>query len=164
MRSPGVLGAFHDPGRAAAAARALRRGGFEVRAAMPAPFADVLEAIGRPPGAIDLAALTGALAGIAGGALLTAATSLAWPMVTGGKPIVSVPPFAIVAFELGILAAALAAIAALAAGAWRGRAAGSFPDRALDPDRIDLLATGADVAGAERILRAGGAVEVRRVP
>jgi len=157
-----VLATFREPGPAAAAIRALRARGFSVRAAMPAPYPEVVAAAGRPRSGVDRAALLGALAGVAVGAAVTSATSLAWPLRTGGMPAVSVPPFAIVSFETTVLFGSLAILGALVAGAWRGRAPILPAGEALD-DRIAVLAAGADGAEAERILRAGGGEEVRRV-
>ncbi len=37
----------------------------------------------------------------------TCLTSLSWPLIVGGKPIVSLPPFLIIAFALTILFGAL---------------------------------------------------------
>ena len=40
-------------------------------------------------------------------------TSLDWPLVTGGKPIISLPAWVIIAFELTILFGALSTVAGL---------------------------------------------------
>ncbi len=163
--SAGVLGTFHEPGAAAEAVRALRAGGFEVRAAMPAPFPEVLEALGGPRSGIGLAAASGALAGLACGTLLTVGTSLAWPIFTGGKPILSFPAFAVVVFEVTVLLGSLATLAALAVASRRGGRPRAFPaGEAPDGDRIGLFAAGGAGEEAERILRAGGAEGVWRVP
>ncbi len=47
--------------------------------------------------------LIGALSGLLFGLFLTIWTSLDWPLIRGGKPIVAIPPFIILAFELTIL-------------------------------------------------------------
>ncbi len=47
--------------------------------------------------------LIGALCGLLFGFFLTIWTSLDWPLIRGGKPIVALPPFMILAFELTIL-------------------------------------------------------------
>jgi hypothetical protein len=47
--------------------------------------------------------LIGALSGLFIGFLFTIWTSLDWPLIRGGKPIVSIPAFIIVAFEITIL-------------------------------------------------------------
>jgi hypothetical protein len=52
-------------------------------------------------------ALIGAASGTLTGFAFTILTSLSWPLITGGKPIVSIPPFIIIAFALTILFGAL---------------------------------------------------------
>jgi hypothetical protein len=47
--------------------------------------------------------LIGALSGLLFGLFLTIWTSLDWPLIRGGKPILAFPPFIILAFELTIL-------------------------------------------------------------
>ena len=60
----GVLGSFASPGDAARAIRALRASGFpDVRAAMPAAYPQVLNALGRPRSPIAFASLPGAVVG-----------------------------------------------------------------------------------------------------
>ncbi|MEZ4599824.1 MAG: quinol:electron acceptor oxidoreductase subunit ActD [Syntrophotaleaceae bacterium] len=55
------------------------------------------------PGNLRYFALFGALGGFGGGFALAALTSLDWPIVTGGKPIVSVPPFLLIGYLMTIL-------------------------------------------------------------
>ena len=160
-----VLGTFRAPGDAAGAIRALRDRGFGVRAAMPAAFPEVVRALGDPRSHIDRITFAGALLGLACGVLFTAGTSLAWPLVTGGKPVVSIPPFAVIAFELTILFGCLATLVAVVVRVRRGGGrAGAFPPGvAFDGVDVGVLASGGDPREAERILRALGAAEVRRV-
>ena len=158
---PGVLGTFGAPAEAALAIRALRDAGVrDVRAAMPAPFPEVVEALGRPRSRLGLATFPGAIAGLLAGVALTVGTSVAWPLVTGGKPVVSIPPFVIVIFELTVLVGSLTNLVAVVLGAWRGR---GFPAVArTTADRVGVFA-GGEGDRAERILRERGAEEVRRV-
>ncbi len=51
--------------------------------------------------------LTGGLAGLVAGFVFTIVTVKAWPLITGGKPLISIPPFIIIAFALTILFGAL---------------------------------------------------------
>jgi hypothetical protein len=157
----GVVGTFAAPADAARAVRALRDAGVrDVRAAMPTPFPEVVEALGRPRSRLGFATFPGAIAGLLAGVALTVGTSLAWPLVTGGKPIVSVPPFVIVIFEVTVLVGSLTNLVAVIAGGFRGR---GFPALARTTgDRIGVFA-GGEGDRAERILREGGAEEVRRV-
>jgi molybdopterin-containing oxidoreductase family membrane subunit len=162
--SPGVLGTFAEPGAAARAIRALREGGYTVRAAMPAPFPEVVQAVGKPRSPIDFITLPGALLGLACGALFTIGTSLAWRLYTGGKPIVSLPPFVVVIFEVTVLIGSLTNLVAVSVGSWLGGRPAAFPaGERFDGDRIGVFAARGDPARAEAVLRASGAEEVRRV-
>jgi hypothetical protein len=160
----GVIATFLDPRMAAAAMLSLRERGFRVRAVMPAAYPDVIAAVGKPRSRIDFVTLPGALLGITLGILLTAGTSLAWPLVTGGKPIVSWPPFLIVTFEVAVLVGSLVNLVAVAVGTWRGGRPSAFPVAGAFPsDRIAVHAAGDDLAMAERLLHSAGAHEVSRV-
>ncbi len=158
---PGVVGTFAAAADAAGAIRALRDAGVrDVRAAMPTPFPEVVEALGRRRSRLGLATFPGAIAGLLAGVGLTVGTSVAWPLVTGGKPIVSVPPFIVVIFEVTVLIGSLTNLVAVIVGATRGR---GFPAIARTTgDRIGVFAAG-EPERAERILRERGAEEVRRV-
>ncbi len=161
----GVLGVFSDPAAAARAVRAVRSAGAtDVRAAMPAAYPEILAALERPRSRIGIPTMAGALAGTLLGFALCIGTSLSWPLVTGGKPIVSIPPFVVIAFELSVLVGALANQIALATGATRGRRLRAVPPGLrFAEDRIAIFVAGGDPEAAERALREGGAEEVQRV-
>ena len=57
--------------------------------------------------------LVGGILGLISGLALTIWTSLDWPLLTGGKPIVSIPPYLIIAFEMTILFGGLFTLAGL---------------------------------------------------
>ena len=57
--------------------------------------------------------LVSGLTGTATGFALTTWTSMDWPLVVGGKPIVSIPAYIIIAFEMTILFGALGTIIGL---------------------------------------------------
>ena len=100
---------------------------------------------------------------LAAGAALTAGTSLAWPLVTGGKPIVSIPAFVIVTFEVAVLVGSLVNLVAVAVGTRVGGRAAAFPaGLALDGNLVAVFVEGGPLAGLEAALRAAGALEVRR--
>ncbi len=162
---PGILASFADPAAAAKAIGALRKAGHaDVRVAMPAPFPEVVAALGKPRSPIGYVTWPGALVGLLCGVGLTVGTSLAWPLVTGGKPIVSWPPFVIVIFEVTVLVGSLVNLAGVALGSWRGGRARIFPaHERFNADRIGVYAVGGEAALAERLLRESGAEEVGRV-
>jgi len=161
----GVLAAFASPGDAARAIRALRASGFQdVRAAMPAAYPEVMDALARSKSPIAFASLPGAALGVICGFALTIGTSLLWHLVTGGKPVVSVPPFVVISFELAILVGSIATLVALLAGGWHGGRPREFPPGArFSGDRIGVFIPGADARVAGEILRAAGAEEVKDV-
>jgi hypothetical protein len=162
---PGVLGVFAGAGDAARAITALKAAGHaDVRAAMPAQFREVTEALGRPQSRIGWITVAGAVAGVGAGLALCIATSLSWPLVTGGKPIVSIPPFVVIAFEVSVLVGALVNLASLIITTARARRRRSVPfDARFALDRVGIFAAGGNVDEAERLLRVSGAEEVRRV-
>ena len=61
------------------------------------------ELLGEPPSRLPGLALFRALAGVGGGFALAALTALDWPIITGGKPIVAVPPFLLIGYLMTIL-------------------------------------------------------------
>jgi molybdopterin-containing oxidoreductase family membrane subunit len=161
----GVVASFDSPEAAARAVTALREAGFEVHAAMPAPFPAMVTALGRPRSPIDFVTLPGALVGTALGILLTTLTSLAWKLITGGKPIVSWPPFIIVIFELTVLIGSLTNLVAVAVGSRVGGSLRVFPPHTrFNGDRIGVYAVGEDTGRAARILRDCGGEEVSDAP
>jgi hypothetical protein len=73
------------------------------------PFSvhEVDEIVPPKAGKVKYFAFIGAGTGTLTGFAFTILTSLSWPLITGGKPIVSIPPFIIIAFALTILFGAL---------------------------------------------------------
>jgi hypothetical protein len=106
-----LLGIFSDAGDAAQAVTALRRAGFggpdlDVLSGCPYPEG----AFGEEPSRHHLYAypFAGAACGLAVGIFLTVGTQLSFPVVTGGKPILSVPPMINVLYEGTLLGAIIA--------------------------------------------------------
>jgi hypothetical protein len=163
--SQGVVAVFSEPSQAASAIRTLHaKGYYRVRATMPAPFPEVMDALQPPTSAVGVGVLLGTILGLGAGLGLCILTSLAWPLVTGGKPIVSLPAFAVIAFECAVLIGGSVTHAVLAYTTLTGRLRRGVPDD--DPrfmiDRIGVFAPG-DGNALEPLLREAGAEEVRRV-
>ena len=57
--------------------------------------------------------LVGGLTGAATGFALTTWTSAYWPLVVGGKPIIGIPAYIVIAFEMAVLFGALATVIGL---------------------------------------------------
>lgn len=163
-RESGVLAVFADPSAAARAVRAAREAGQrDVRAAMPAPFPEVLEAMAQRRSAIGVVTLCGAVLGMGLGLWLTIGTSLALPISVGGKPVVSLPAFLVIVFEVTVLVGGLSNFLGMLVGAFLARRKSFMPE---DPrflrDRIGVFLPGGGEPARE-IFRAAGAVEVRDV-
>lgn len=73
----------------------------------PHPVHHAEEILGMAPSRVRLFALVGGLLGAFTGYAFTSYTSIDWPLISGGKPMVSIPPFTIIAFELMVLFGAL---------------------------------------------------------
>ena len=76
-------------------------------------FEEALTGYGLPRSPVRLFTLVGALTGTASGFALTIWTALKWNLITGGKPVVSIPPFVVIAFELTILLGGLCTLLGL---------------------------------------------------
>jgi Alternative complex III, ActD subunit len=69
----------------------------------PYPVHEVEEILQIKTSPLRYFTLIGALSGLLFGLFFTIWTSLDWPIIRGGKPIVALPPFVIIAFELTVL-------------------------------------------------------------
>ena len=102
---PTLLGVFEHPGRRrrrgdAAQGPRLHRSSRSTR---PAPFDEVDDAVDPKPSKVRIFTLVGGLLGVVTGYAMTIWMSLDWPIVIGGKPFASIPPYTVIAFELTIL-------------------------------------------------------------
>lgn len=82
-----------------------------IRVITPFGVPEVEEILPGKRSKVRFFALVGAASGTVTGFAFTILTSLSWPLIMGGKPIVSIPPFIIIAFALTILFGALSAFA-----------------------------------------------------
>jgi hypothetical protein len=112
----GILASFDYLDSAVDAIQALRKVGFKrksIKAYAPVPEHDLEHAMGYGQSPVRVFALVGALTGTATGFALSIFTSMDWPLVVGGKPIVSIPAFVVIAFEMTILFGALSTVIGL---------------------------------------------------
>lgn len=110
----GILAQYDDLEETRSAIERLRAAGhtdLEVFSPIPAP--DLEEAMGITSSPVRLWALIGGITGCTLGYLLVAGTSVAYPLVTQGKPIVSIPPGIVVMFELTILLTGIFALVSM---------------------------------------------------
>lgn len=105
---------FEDREQFLEALRRLVREGVPVeriRVITPFGVPEVEEILPGKRSKVRFFALVGAASGTVTGFAFTILTSLSWPLIVGGKPIVSLPPFLIIAFALTILFGALSTFA-----------------------------------------------------
>ena len=107
----GVLASFEFLDSTVDAIHELKKAGYKnLRAYMPFPDHHIEEALGYGESPVRVWTLVGGLTGAATGFALTIWTSMDWPLVTGGKPIVSIPAYVVIAFEMAILFGVLATL------------------------------------------------------
>jgi hypothetical protein len=144
------------------------RGYHDLSAYTPVPIheiEDVLER-DRPLSRVRLFTLIGGLTGTVSGLTLTIWSALTWGLTVGGKPVVSIPPFVVIAFEMTILFGGLATLLGMVV---LGRLPRLTPSAAYDPrftcDRFGVAVRCAPdrAAAARQILESAGAEEVRSV-
>lgn len=100
----GVLASFEYLDSTVDSIKTLREKGFdEITAFAPFPEHHIEEALGYKNSPVRIFTLVGGLTGVATGFAFTVFTALDWPLVVGGKPIVSIPAFIVVTFEMAIL-------------------------------------------------------------
>ena len=163
----GVVGVFDTLDGTLLALRELKTKGYAgLRVYSPVPHHELEDVLDKHESPVRLFTLIGGLTGCTLGFAYAIATSLDWELVTGGKPIVSLPPFVVIGFELTILIGALSTVAGMFLNARLpkiGRSPGYDPR--FSSDRFGVVAFGGpqQLAQAENILRAAGAEEVNDV-
>ena len=139
--------------------------GWTVQAPLPRHEIEEIIYEGRPS-PVRWWTLAGAVTGLTTGFLLTSLTHAQWPMINpGGKPVVSLPTFAVIMFECTILFGGLATFLGMVVHT--GLPSLWLPKVLQDPrvvdDKFSISFTDAPASQLDRIeelLRSSGAVEV----
>jgi hypothetical protein len=162
-----LLGVFAHVDTTVRALEELKAKGYrDLTVYTPVPVHEIEDVVerDRPVSRVRLFTLIGGLTGTASGFLLTIWSALQWGLVVGGKPVVSIPPFVVIAFELTILFGGLATLIGMVVLARLPR---FRPSRAYDPrfsnDRFGVAVHHPTDRGAivRQILTEAGAEEVR---
>lgn len=162
-----ALGLFSDPESALDAAGQLKGAGFaglELLSPIPVHGAD--EVLGPKKSVIRRFTLFGGLFGATFGFVLAAGTAVLYAHPTGGRPIITIPPFLIITYEMtilfGILATVLGFFISARFPAIRERV--YVPQVAVDKFAVTVACDNDEVFGrAEKILRAAGAEDVQDI-
>ena len=160
----GLVGVFTSLDSLVSTVRSLRRDGYtNLSVVSPFPSPALEEALGARKSPVRYFTLVGGLLGCAIGFALPTYTALDWPLQTSAKPIVALPAFAIIAFELTILFGAIATLIGLLVHArLPARAVAITHDPRFSEDRFGLLVPcSAEQTGTvRRLMTAGSAEEV----
>jgi hypothetical protein len=104
MSTIAIISSFADDTQCAQAIEELRAAKVaDFNTFSPIPSHRIEHAIGRKKSPVRWLVLTGGILGILTGLAITIGTTYEWRLNTGGKPLVSWPPFIIICFELMVL-------------------------------------------------------------
>ncbi len=105
----------------------------------------------------------GAVIGFTVAILLTTATQVSYPLVTGGKPVLAIPPMAIITYEGTMLGAIIFTVLGIIFESRLPRAGVGLYDERITEGYIGIVVTTTeDKAGAaEEALRQAGAEEIK---
>ncbi len=162
-----LIGLFHDPDSALAAAGKLKGEGFETpEIQSPIPIHGVEEVLGKKKSVIKRFTLIGAITGGMTGFLLASITAVLFPHPTGGRPIITFPPYLIITYELtilfGILATVLGFLISARLPAIRERL--YVPEAAIDKFVVSVACNNVENIGrAREIFHTLGVDEIRQL-
>ena len=167
MSTQSILGLFQQPEPAADAMDGLKEAGFEL-----GTF-DVLTGTPYPEGAFGEYVpqhrlfrypAFGAIIGFTLSVFLTSVTQLAYPMVTGGKPILSIFAMLIIMYEMTMLAGVIATVVGIVIESRLPNMKPGIYDTRITEGWIGVVVTFDDdskVADAEGVLNKAGAMEIK---
>jgi hypothetical protein len=167
MAEGSVLGLFTDEDTVADALDALNAEGYEVNeyevlSGTPYPEGTFGEA--EPVHKLYRWPLIGAACGFIIGLILTTGTQIAYPLVTGGKPILGIPPMAIIMYEGTMLGAIIFTVIGIIFESRLPRIFMGAYDRRITEGYIGVAVT-ADttrLGKAEEVLRQIGAEDIKQ--
>ena len=167
MAQRSVIGLFTDEDTAADALDSVKSAGFEpgdyeVLTGTPYPEGTFGEE--EPVHKLYRFPLIGAACGFIVGMLLTAGTQLAFPLVAGGKPLLSIPPMAIIMYEGTMLGAILFTVFGIVFESRLPRLFMGAYDTRITEGYIGVTITTSEdrTDDAEEVLKKAGAEEVTR--
>ncbi|MBI1798332.1 MAG: DUF3341 domain-containing protein [Candidatus Eisenbacteria bacterium] len=161
----GVMGVFYYVDDAADAVRTLRQAGHRRLSVLsPVPHHQIERALEQGLSLVRWVTFCGGAIGFTAGMSLCIYSVLSYPMVTGGKELISLPPFMIPTYESMILLGGLTNLLAMLA---LGRLPQVRPRAPYDPrfteDRIGIWVpcSGVEAERVREMLRGHEAEEVR---
>jgi hypothetical protein len=162
----GVLGIFNHRDRLSGTIRRLKEAGFtDLMVLSPVPCHEIEQALTRNESPVRVFTLIGGIVGGITGLALTIGATRQWALVTGGKPLMSLPPYLVITFELTILFGALATLLGMFWSMRRPRfTLETYYDPRFSEDRfgIRVLCPTDQLDTVRGILQESGVEEVQR--
>jgi hypothetical protein len=159
-----MLAIFDAPEAVASAMRALRAADFSGRdlsVVSSVPYTEGTFGEAPEKHRLYLFPFVGAACGFAVGLLLTVGTQLSYPVITGGKPLLAIPPMLIVLFEATLLGAIILTVAGVIFESRLPSIADVPHDARISEGYVGLaVRSEARRDEAERLLRACGAIDI----
>jgi molybdopterin-containing oxidoreductase family membrane subunit len=163
---PGVLATYRHVDAATESIRSLRRQGRkDLTVYSAAPNHEIETALGHKVSPVRLFTLLGGITGCTAGLAMTFWMSLDWPLLVGGKPIATVPPYVVIMFELTVLCGSLMTVTGIVVLSALLRKKGAAYDPRYTDDRIGIFVPcrAEEFSTVESLLKKTGAEEVRHV-
>ncbi|MFQ6006774.1 MAG: DUF3341 domain-containing protein [Woeseia sp.] len=162
-----VVGSFAFEEDFLEAARQLKASGFDRLSLLsPLPMEEAQELLGLGKSPVRRFSLAGAIIGGMSGFAMAVSTALVFILPTGGRPVIALPPYLVIAYEmtilLGVLFTLLGFHVVSGLPAWRDRPYLS----SANVDRFVVVveeAIGDEAVRAEQIIRQAGADVIRQV-
>lgn len=162
-----IMGTFAYEEDFLAAAKKLVSSGFEnISLLSPVPLEEAQEILGLGKSPVRRFSLAGALIGAASGFAMSVATALVFILPTGGRAIITLPPYLVITYEMTILFGVLFTLLGFhfvsGLPAWRDK---PYTESA-NIDRFVVVVEGTagdQAAQAEAIIRGAGAEEIKHV-
>jgi len=160
----GVMGIYYFVDDAAGAVRVLRQMGHKQMSVFsPVPHHDIERALEQGPSLVRWVTAVGGFLGATGGFALCFYSVTSYPLVVGGKELISLPPFVVLGYESMILCAGISNLLGMLALARLPQVKTKAPyDPRFTEDRIGIWVpcTGDEAEKVKETLRGHGAEEV----
>jgi Protein of unknown function (DUF3341) len=162
--APGLLASFRYIDSAVDAIRGLKSKGYRnLTVYSAAPNHELEAAVGHKVSPVRLFTLLGGMTGITAGLAMTYWMSLDWPLLVGGKPIATVPPYVVIMFELMVLCGSLCTVSGVVILSAALRRKGAMYDPRFSDDRIGVFVPcpQQEYSAVENLLKSAGAEEIK---
>ncbi len=162
-----IVGTFAYEEDFLTAAENLKASGFDnISLLSPVPLHEAQAVLGLGKSPVRRFSLAGAIIGALSGFAMAVATALVFILPTGGRAIITVPPYLIITYEMTILTGVLFTLIGFHVvsdlPAWRNRP--YLPSANIDRFVVIVEnAVDSEAARAETIIREAGAVEIQHM-